>query len=76
MHDKKPKKYIIYFDKNNFYGWAMSQYLPYSGFTWLKQKEIDKFCLDSMSENSSNGYTLAVDLEYPNNYMNCIVIIH
>ena len=43
----------------------MSQYLPYSGFKWLNQKEISDFCLNSTSENSSIGYILKVDLEYP-----------
>ena len=43
----------------------MSQYLPYSGFKWLNQKEISDFCLSSISENSSVGYILEVDLEYP-----------
>ena len=33
---EKPGKYIIYFDMNNLYGSAMSQYLPYGGFKWLK----------------------------------------
>ena len=28
----KESKYVTYLDANNFYGWAMSQYLPYSGF--------------------------------------------
>ena len=32
----KPSKYIEYLDKNNFYGWAMSGYLAYGGFKWLK----------------------------------------
>ena len=32
-YDKKaPSKYIMYLDANNFYGWAMSQYLPSGGF--------------------------------------------
>ena len=43
----------------------MSQYLQYSGFKWLIQKEISEFCLNSVSENSSIGYILEVDLEYP-----------
>ena len=43
----------------------MSQYLPYSRFKWLNQKEISKFCLNSIIENSSVGYILEVDLEYP-----------
>ena len=30
--------------------------LPYSGFRWLNQKEIDKFDVNSISENSSIGY--------------------
>ena len=53
----KENKYIMYLQSNNLYGWAKSQYLPYSGFKWLNQKEIDKFCLNSSDgENSSDGY--------------------
>ena len=55
-------KYITYVDANNFYDWAMSQYLPYSGFKWLDQKEISDFCWNSISENSPIGYILEVDL--------------
>ena len=62
---KKPSKFITYLDANNLYGWEMIQYLPYSGFKWLNQKEISDFCLNSISENSSIGYILEVDLEYP-----------
>ena len=43
----------------------MSQYLPYNRFKWLYQKEIDRFNVDSIEENSSIGYILEVDLEYP-----------
>ena len=57
--------YIVYLDANSLYGWGMSQYLPYGESKWLNQKEIDKFDVNSISENSSNGYILEVDLEYP-----------
>ena len=37
----------------------------YIGFKWLNQIEIYKFCLNLIEENSSIGYILKVDLEYP-----------
>ena len=48
---------------NNVYGWAMSDYLPYGGFKWLKN--VDNFDVNSVSEKSPIGYILEVDLEYP-----------
>ena len=39
MNDYDPKKqstFISYLDMNNICGWAMSEYLPYGGFKWLK----------------------------------------
>ena len=59
-------KFFIHLDAKNLYGWAMSQYLPYGGFKWLNQNEIDKFDVSSIEENSSNAYLLKADLEYPN----------
>ena len=41
----------------------MSGYLPYGGFRWIK--DVDNFNVNSISENSSTGYILEVDLEYP-----------
>ena len=52
----KESKFVMYLDANNLYGWAISQYLPYGGFKWLNQKEIDKFDVNSIDENSSDGY--------------------
>ena len=43
----------------------MSQYLTDSGFKSLNRKDISDFCLNSISENSSIGYILEADLEYP-----------
>ena len=60
---KKPSTFIAYLDMNNFYGCAMSEYLPYGGFKWLKN--VDEFDVMSVSEKSPIGYFLEVDLEYP-----------
>ena len=59
---KKLSTFISYLDMNNLYGWAMSEYLPYEGFIWLKN--IDKFDIMSISEKSAIGHFLEVDLEY------------
>ena len=59
----KDSKFIMYLDENNLHGWGMSQYLPYCEFKWLKN--IDKFDVTSVSENSSIDYVPKVNLEYP-----------
>ena len=66
----KESKFIMYLDANNLYGWATSQYLPYREFKWLNKKEISRFCLNSISENSLIGCILEVDLEYPDELHN------
>ena len=60
---KKASTFITYLDMNNLYGWAMSEYLPYGGFEWLKN--VDGFDVNSISEKSEIGYFFEVDLEYP-----------
>ena len=55
---------IMYWDANNLYSWAMIQNLPYSGFTFFSENEINDFNLDSITENSPIGYIFEVDLEY------------
>ena len=52
----KLSKYVTYLDENNLCGWAMSGYLPYDGFKWLK--DVDNFNVNSISENSSTGCIL------------------
>ena len=65
-YDKtKPEKYIIDLDMNNLYGHSMSQYLPYSNFKWVKNIDKIKQKLMNIKSNSSTGYILEVDSEYP-----------
>ena len=45
--------------------WAMTQYLPYGGYELLSQEEIENFDVNSIGENSSDGYILEVHLESP-----------
>ena len=65
-YDKeKPKNYIIYLDMNNLYGQAMNQYLPYADSKWVRNIDKIKQKLMNIKSNSSTGYILEVDLEYP-----------
>ena len=72
----KKSIYIIYLDANNLYGRAMIQYLPYGRFKWLNKKEINGFCLSSISRDSSVGIFQKLTLNILVNCMNCIMIIH
>ena len=54
---------------NNLFHWAMSSYLPYGGFKWLKN--VNKFDVNSISKKSPIGYILNVDLEYPELHVLC-----
>ena len=67
-YDKtKPEKYITYLDMNNLYGYAMSEYLPYRGFKWVKiNNETAKRILNKKYDDL-HGYFLEVDLDYPEN---------
>ena len=47
---------------DNLYGSAMSEYLPYERFKWLKN--VDKSDVMSIYEKSPMGYLLEVDLKY------------
>ena len=60
---KTPSTFISYLDMNNLYVWAVSEYLTYGRFKWLKN--IDKFDIMLIIDKSSIGYFLEVDLEYP-----------
>lgn len=68
---EKTSKYLMYLHTNNLYGWAMMQYLPYGGFRWLTEKQIEKLVKkDNIPEDNKKGYILEVDLEYPTELCN------
>ena len=46
---KQESKRIIYLGANNLYGYAMSKFLPTSGFKWIDAKEFD---LNKYTNNS------------------------
>ncbi|KYN18339.1 DNA polymerase, partial [Trachymyrmex cornetzi] len=58
----KPSLYLMYYDVNNLYGWAMCQPLPYSEFRWVE--DAANFDASAIASDSSTGYILEVDLEY------------
>ena len=65
-HDPElPRRDLIYLDANNLYGHAMSQYLPTGGFRVLSETEVEALDLDSLGDESDDGYIYEVDLHYP-----------
>ena len=65
-YDKeKSEKYIIYLEMNNLYGCAMSEYLSYPNFKWVKNIDKIKQKLMNIKLNNLTGYILEVNLEYP-----------
>ncbi len=57
MRDYNPNEesvYILYWDVNNLYRWAMSEPLPTHGFEWMTDEELTNI-----------SCFLEVDMEYP-----------
>ena len=50
----------MYLDATNLYDSAMSQYLPYGGYKWIKN--TDSFDEKPVYENSPIGFLLNMDL--------------
>ena len=69
MNDYNKNKecsYIQYLDANNLYGMAMSEKLPINRFKWMVDISgiVENF-VKSYNKNSSKGYVLKVDVDYP-----------
>ncbi|CAG8637967.1 8255_t:CDS:2, partial [Ambispora gerdemannii] len=67
---KRAKKWLLYLNANNLYGWAMSQYLPTGGFKWISKEPLDASSslvqkILSLKEKSNWRYCLEVKLSIP-----------
>ena len=61
--ETKPENYLMYWDANNLYGYAMRQVLPYKGLKF--NTTIDLEGILNTSDNNQIGYYVECDLEYP-----------
>jgi len=61
----KPTSYIMYWDANNLYGWAMSQPMPCGGFEWASAEEYEAIDWQSLGDDDPVGYVVECDLDYP-----------
>jgi hypothetical protein len=55
--------YLMYFDVNNLYGAAMTQYLPYGDFEFIENFDVSNIL--NTSDESDVGYILGCNLDYP-----------
>ncbi|GBN22535.1 hypothetical protein AVEN_268168-1, partial [Araneus ventricosus] len=60
----KSIKHIIYLDCNNLYGASMVESLLYGGFEWISA-DVTLDWIQSIPQDSSEGYIFEVDLKYP-----------
>ena len=63
--ETKPTNYLMYWDANNLYGWAMSKKLPEKDFDWMTEEQLERFDVMQVPDDAETGYILEVDLEYP-----------
>jgi hypothetical protein len=59
----KPSSYIMYWDANNLYGWAMSQILPYRNIRFNTTVKIEEVL--ATPDDSDTGYIVVATLRYP-----------
>ncbi|KAK4885958.1 hypothetical protein RN001_002229 [Aquatica leii] len=59
----KDSIYLMYFDVNNLYGAAMSQYLPYGNFEFMENFDVQEIL--NTPDDFVVGYIVECDLAYP-----------
>ncbi|XP_060848275.1 uncharacterized protein LOC132927701 [Rhopalosiphum padi] len=62
----EPNTWLVYQDCNNLYGWAMSGYMPYGGFSWYAgNPDVALAQLEWMTDTDDVGRVYEVDISYP-----------
>ena len=69
---KQESKHIICLDANSLYDYAISKFVPTSGFKWTDPKE---FGFNKYTSNSLKGCVVEVHVEYPKELTNYIMTI-
>ena len=59
----KPSNYIMYWDANNLYGWAMSQALPYKDLKFNNDVKLEDIL--NTPDDSEVGYIVECDFNFP-----------
>nr|DAC81331.1 TPA_asm: PolB [Megastigmus wasp adintovirus] len=67
FNENEEDVYLMYWDANNLYGWAMTQSLPYDCFEWVDKDYVENFNVFDIDDDAPVGYILEVDLNYPTN---------
>ena len=68
-YDKTKKStYLLYYDANSLYAWAMTQKFPVDCFEWEKPSKFTSDFIKNYHERSSTGYVFDVDIDYPKDF--------
>jgi hypothetical protein len=57
--------YLVYVDKNNLYGWALSQALPIRNYSWVEPVNWSVEKIFELENDHKFGFIFEVDLDYP-----------
>ncbi|KAK5644785.1 hypothetical protein RI129_006085 [Pyrocoelia pectoralis] len=57
--------YLMYYDVNNLYGAAMSEFLPFGEFSFVDESNFASLDIINHPNDSEIGYILDCDLDYP-----------
>lgn len=63
--EQKPTSYLMYFDVNSLYAYAMTQSLPLGEFEWITVSEKNINEVLHATNDSEFGYMIEADFHYP-----------